>query len=76
MEEQNQKKVAVQTILIKQEEGMVVTYIDEMLNVEQPLIPHMLKLKVVEICQSRLIVSRMKFLKNHGSIGLKKGTPT
>ena len=47
------KKIEAQTILMKQEKGMIITYIDEILEVEQHLISHMLKLKVVEICQGR-----------------------
>ena len=33
---------------------MVIIYIDKILELEQPLIPHILKLKVVEICQVKL----------------------
>ena len=52
---------------------MVITYIDEVLEVEQPLIPYMLKLKVAKICQCP---SKMGYRETYGSIGLIRGTST
>ena len=45
------KRIGPKTVLSKQEEGFVIEYIYEMLDVGQPLTPQMLKLKVAEICQ-------------------------
>ena len=49
------RETGPKTLLSKQEEGFVIEYIYEMLDVGQPLTPQMLKLKVAEICQSRII---------------------
>ena len=48
------KKIGAKTILRKQEE-LITEYIDEMLKMGQSLTPQMVKLKVAEICQGRLI---------------------
>ena len=48
------RKIGARTILTNQEEQLLIQYIDEMLEVGQPLTPQMLKLKVAEICQGKL----------------------
>ena len=48
------RKIGAKTILTNQEEKLLIQYIDEMLEVEQPLTPQMLNLKVAEICQGKL----------------------
>ena len=48
------EKLVHKIILTKQEEGLIVEYIYEMLDIGQPLMPHLLKLKVAEICQGRI----------------------
>ena len=48
------RKVGAKTILTRKEEGFVIEYIDEMLDIGQPLTPQMLKLKVGEIYEGRL----------------------
>ena len=52
--QQVSRKIRPKTVLTKQEEGFVIEYIYEMLDVGQPLTPQMLKLKVAEIYQSRV----------------------
>ena len=48
------RKIGAKTILTNQEEELLIQYIDDMLEVGQPLTPQMLKLKVAEICQGKL----------------------
>ena len=48
------RKIGAKTILTNQEEQLLIQYIDEILEVGQPLTPQMLKLKVAEICQGKL----------------------
>ena len=47
----NSRKIGAKIILIKHEEELIIEYMDEMIEVGQPLTPHMLKMKVAEICQ-------------------------
>ena len=49
------RKIGAKTILTNEEEALLIQYIDDMLEVGQPLTPEMLKLKVAEICQGKLI---------------------
>ena len=44
----NSRKIGTKTIFTKQEEGLIIEDMDNMLDVEEPLIPQMLKLKVAE----------------------------
>ena len=48
------RKIGAKTTLTNQEEQLLIQYIDDMLEVGQPLTPQMLKLKVAEICQGKL----------------------
>ena len=50
----NSRENGAKTILTKQEQGQIIEYIDEMVEIGHPLTPQMLKLKVAEICQMRL----------------------
>ena len=48
------RKIGAKTVLTKQEKGLIIEYMDEMVEIGHPLTPQMLKLKVGEICQGRL----------------------
>ena len=48
------RKIGAKTILTEQEEELIIEYMDEMIDVGQPLTPYMLKMKVAEISQGRL----------------------
>ena len=48
------RKIRATTILTKEEEALIIQYMDEMLEIGQPLTPQMLKLKAAEVCQGRL----------------------
>ena len=48
------RKIGATTILTKEEEAFIIQYMDEMLEIGQPLTLQMLKLKVAEVCQGRL----------------------
>ena len=50
------RKIGAKTILIRQEEGLIMEYMDNMLDIGMLPIPEMLKiLKVAKICQDRYI---------------------
>ena len=53
-EKTKSRKIGATTIFTKQKEALIIQYMDEMQEIGQPLIPQMLKLKVVEVCQGRL----------------------
>ena len=46
------RKIGATTILTKQKEALIIQYIDEMLEIGQPLTSQILKFKVAEICQT------------------------
>ena len=48
------RKIGAKTILTKEEERLIIEFMDEMVKIGQPLTLHMLKLKVAEICQGIL----------------------
>ena len=48
------RKIGAKTVLTKQEKGLIIEYIDEMVEIGHPLTPQMLQLKVGEIFQGKL----------------------
>ena len=67
------RKIGAKTVLTKQEEGLIIEYMDEMVEIGHPLTPQMLKLKVGEICQGRLTPFKDGI---PGDTSLSKGTLT
>ena len=59
------RKIRAKIILTKEEERLIIEYVDEMVEIRQPLTSHMLKLKVVEICQGRLTLFKDGILGNN-----------
>ena len=70
------KIIKAKIIFTKQEEELIIEYIDEMLKIGDSLTIYLFKMKIIEICQNRLFSFKNDIQRIHGCIGLKKGTFT